>query len=97
MFTPIYILSGAIVTCSENFLLTGLWIHWLILTVSLCLLLVDNILFFLFTAQETGYQPTQEMLEQENDRQEEVLSGKVKALKSVSVFWCTKYWEDHPD
>ena len=33
-----------------------------------------------------GYQqPTQEMLEQENDRQEELLSGKVKALKSVSI------------
>ena len=40
----------------------------------------------MFTAQEMGYQqPTQEMLEQENDRQEELLSGKVKALKSVSI------------
>lgn len=36
-------------------------------------------------AQDVGYQPTQEMLEQENDRQEELLSGKVKALKSLTI------------
>ena len=42
-------------------------------------------IWFIFTAQDAGYQPTQEMLDQENDRQEELLSGKVKALKSVSM------------
>jgi len=39
----------------------------------------------LFSAQEMGYQPTQDMLEQENNSQEDMLSSKVKVLKSVSI------------
>lgn len=33
----------------------------------------------------SSYQPTQEMLQTENDRQEELLSSKVKALKSLTI------------
>ncbi|XP_052798335.1 BET1 homolog isoform X2 [Mya arenaria] len=34
---------------------------------------------------EAQYQPTQDMLEQENSRHEELLSTKVKALKSLTI------------